>query len=505
MKSPRLQGVAVDRSFTTKWQDLRVPIAETARQNAVFRPCQNTRNAPRRPAETGLRALLTDRRGVTAVMFALLMIPLLGIVGVAVDASRGYLVKTRLSKSLDAAALAAGRVALDGDAEAVAQRYFEANFGPGGETVDIGFQLDPSRQFVTLTAQFQERTTFMRLLGQNVMNVNARVRVQRRTTGLELALVMDNTGSMAGAPFQAMETAAYDLVDLIYGDEEEIENLWISVVPYVASVNAGPNRTAWLTPTDRAITNPASFTNQGWRGCVEARAHPLDSDDTPPSAGPFTSYFYASTPGRPQDNEWPPLTWNRGPNLACGSPITSLTPRRADVDAAIDAMSAIARGGTAGNLGLAWGWRTISPRWRGLWGGRTPATHPLDYRTPFMEKVVVILTDGNNQFADEDRASGTPPSDYTAYRRLEPLGVTTLSQGRQILDQRMAGTCTAMKAEGIRIYSIIFGSGPDAAAQRLFRECATTPAMYFLAPNAATLQTTFRAIGGQLANLRIVE
>ena len=44
------------------------------------------------------------------------------------------------------------------------------------------------------------------------------------------------------------------------------------------------------------------------------------------------------------------------------------------------------RGGTTGNLGLVWGWRTISPNWRGPWGD---ADLPLDYKHRLMEKVVV--------------------------------------------------------------------------------------------------------------------
>jgi hypothetical protein len=62
-----------------------------------------------------------------------------------------------------------------------------------------------------------------------------------------------------------------------------------------------------------------------------------------------------------------------------------------------------------------------------------------------------------------------------------------------------------MKAEGIRIYSIIFGGSPDATARTLFTNCATTPSMYYYAPNNAELAKAFRAIGGQLANLLIVE
>ena len=249
-----------------------------------------------------------------------------------------------------------------------------------------------------------------------------------------------------------------------------------------------------------------------------ARANPADEGDAVPSAD-FTSFFYPATT-RTQDNNWPPMVDSiadqnlgsssdrnkaRGPNLGCGSPITPLTASKTEINAAIAAMGPVHRGGTTGNLGLTWGWRTLSPAWRGLWGGSTPADKPLDYGTDFMEKTVVILTDGNNQFHDQDTGSGTPKSDFTSYGRIEEMGVSTTGAGRTILDERMARTCTAMKSEGIRIYSIIFGASPDAAARTLFRNCATQPSMYFYAPDNSTLAAAFKAIGGELANLRIVE
>ena len=59
----------------------------------------------------------------------------------------------------------------------------------------------------------------------------------------------------------------------------------------------------------------------------------------------------------------------------------------------------------------------------------------------------------------------------------------------------------------VRIYSIIFNSGtpPSTTTCDLYQACATTPAMYYYAPDNASLRAAFKAIGGQLANLRIVE
>ncbi len=453
-----------------------------------------------------------DSSGAVAMIFALALLPIFGAVGLAADSSLGYLMKSRMSKSLDAAGLAAGRVALNDSAELVARQYFDSNFQDGelATVTDFRFELDDSRQFVTLSVEAEAPTIFMRIFGRDTMTVTARTVIRRMTTGMELALVMDNTGSMYGSKFDAMQAAAYDLVSMIYGDDTELDNFWISLVPYTATVNIGAARTGWLDPNDRVNIAPGDFSTPGWKGCVMARANPFDETDATPATALFTSFFYELT-AEAGDNQWPPLKLDledrnngRGPNLGCGPEITPLTPSRATIEAAIGNMGPWHRGGTTGNLGLSWGWRTISPTWRGLWGGETPATHPLDYDTPFMEKVVVILTDGHNQFYDH-YSGGGPASDFTAYGRVENLGVVTTAQGRPILDARLASTCAQMKAEGIRVYSITFGTTPDSSDQALYRACATTPAMYYHAPTNAQLAQAFRAIGGELANLRIVE
>ena len=163
-----------------------------------------------------------------------------------------------MGKALDTAGLAAGRVALDANAEEVAQQFFDANFGTSNATSPWSRWSSSSTtpiRFVTLSTRATTPTLFMRVFGHDTMTVSARSVIQRETTGMELALVMDNTGSMwnsdtktniAGTPFEAMRDAALDLVDIIYGDEDELENVWVSLVPFVAAVNIGPSRTGWL-------------------------------------------------------------------------------------------------------------------------------------------------------------------------------------------------------------------------------------------------------------------
>jgi len=69
----------------------------------------------------------------------------------------------------------------------------------------------------------------------------------------------------------------------------------------------------------------------------------------------------------------------------------------------------------------------------------------------------------------------------------------------------MTEICTAMKVQKIKIYTIIFGGAPNATTRALYEGCASSPSMYYYAPTNDLLADAFTAIGGQLANLLIIE
>jgi hypothetical protein len=258
-----------------------------------------------------------------------------------------------------------------------------------------------------------------------------------------------------------------------------------------------------------------------------------DFTDATPAQAPFTPFLYPSTSGKypvTGDNDWTPgKTTERkqhklpantavGPNLGCPNlPILPLTASRATVLAAINQMVANYRGGTFINLGLQAGWWTLSPKWRGWWGS---PTLPLDYNTPYMRKVIVLMTDGNNEWYDwPDGAPGVGPkpwkndgdTDYTAYGRLKQnlmnLPNNTQANATANLNARMSQMCGIIKQNGIEIYTVLFNhdGGGSAATQTLFQSCASAPDHYFLTPTQAQLRNAFTEIGSQLANLRLVQ
>ena len=476
-----------------------------------------TRFARRLIGSSRFARLASATRGSITTMLAVSAVPLIAAVGLGTDAGLAFMVKAKMQHSLDAAGLAAGRVIFSENVEADAQAFFDANFPAhylDATVTDFTVTMDAGKEFMTLTAEASSPTRFMNIFGFEDMTVASRAVIHRENRGMELALVMDNTGSMrSGGKITAMKDAAHLLVDIIYGEETSLPDVWISLVPYTATVNIGTQHGDWLAAGDGVHDVTSPFEPTEWRGCVEARAAPLDQDDTPPGDAPFTSYFYAAE----VDNEWAPVNESNGaqnngtgPNLGCGPAITPLVSERATVDAAITEMLPWHRGGTTSNLGLVWGWRALSPRWRGLWDGADPNVLPLAYDEPLIDKVVVILTDGQNQFFDfkghgPDNGVGPGGSDYTVYGRLADFGFATLGDAREEIDLRFAAICTAMKAEGIEIFAITFGSTPNAGTQELYRTCASVPANYFHSPDNATLEDAFRSIGQVLSNLRIAE
>lgn len=461
---------------------------------------------------TRLRDLLPDRRGNVTIMLAITIAPLLAFVGVATDGVLAIMAQSRLQAATDSAALAAGKIMFSQGVEREARRILEANFAPGFlDTMlsPVEISIDETRQRLALSAEASLPTRVMRLFGKEELTIAARTVVRRAHRASEIVLVMDNTGSMDyDGKMPAMKSAALQLVDNLYGDNETKRDLLVGVVPYVATVNIGSGRSNWLAPSDRVLTDPGSFAPSSWKGCVMARSDGHDQDDATPMQAPFTSYYYASA----RDNAWPwvdetqaAMNNGRGPNLGCGPEILPLVAEKSRVKAAIEGMAPWHRGGTLGSLGLAWGWRVISPNWRGLWD-ETPAAHPVDYGNEATDKIVVMLTDGENQLFDwPEDGVGPGGSDFSAYGRLHDFGYTTLAAARAEVDRRMETTCGRMKEEGIVLYTITFGPEPGSSTQSLYRRCASAPGNYFHAPTNAALAGAFEEIGGRLSQLRIVQ
>jgi len=480
---------------------------------------KKTPNTSRPPLSRRLRRMLANRSGGALMMLAGSMVPAVGFTGLAVDGFIAYLVDDRLQGAVDAAALSTGAVMEGGGQDVEARQIVRANFPPGfmGASLDaVNVSYSPDFSRVTLEATATAPTYFSKILGRDSVTVDARAVVERTIPAAEIVLVMDNTGSMrSGGKISAMKQAALDLITIIKPEGSTNEDVNIGLVPYAATVNIGPQRQDWLHAGDRVHVSPIDFGTTTWKGCVEARKLGQDQTDAVPSAAPFQSFYY----GPDVDNLWwPPGTIDerniaqnngRGPNLGCGPAVTFLTHERDEIVAGIDEMQPWHRGGTLGNLGLVWGWRMLSPDWRGLWDNDPASLMPVDYDDPAIEKIAIVMTDGQNQLYDwpNHGPTGLGPygSDYSAYSRLNIFGYPSLNAARREVDLRFGRVCAEMKQRGITLYTMTFGGTPDGDTQALYRDCASNSDNYFHAPSNEDLIAAFHAIGRRLVTQRLVE
>jgi hypothetical protein len=468
----------------------------------------------------GFRSVTRSEDGSLLPAVAASMMMLTGATGIAIDGARMFYVKDVLQKSLDSAGLAAGHAMELTDMEGDAQEFFNANIASvenwlSSSAMTATFTND--NKTITLTGTATISASFTALFGYDQITLSATTEVSRETRGMELVLVIDNTGSMYwSGKIDAAKLAAAQLVETVYGPQDTSSNLWVGVVPYVAHVNVGSQHESWLTTAGQAKIDAGDYAPTTWKGCVFARSGGADQTDATPTTSPIDpwywddelNYYYYYAPNNWIDGygnrsvyEANSRSYAKGPNRGCGQEILPLVESKATVLASIDEMAPWSFGGTASPVGLVWGWRVLSEKWQGLWGGDTPAELPLANNTPFMDKVIVILTDGKNEFIS--RISQLGGSDYTAYGTISQWGYGSITAARDELDTRFDTICQNIKDDNIIIYGITFGSTPDTATRTAFENCASNPAFYFHAPSNDELQNVFDAIGRQLSNLRL--
>jgi Flp pilus assembly protein TadG len=186
-----------------------------------------------------LKRFADDKKGSVAVIFALTLLPVLGMAGVAIDYSAASGTRAQMAQAADAAALAAARAPVTTLAERqkIAQDVFNANMG--GKKVDgLSIKVKEIPSGIRVDATGAMKTQFVGMMGFDKVNVGVFSEVARGEGFVEVALVLDNTGSMKN-DMDALRKASTNFVNTIFAGGSAADSLRVSVVPYVAAVNPG--------------------------------------------------------------------------------------------------------------------------------------------------------------------------------------------------------------------------------------------------------------------------
>src|SRR5947199_799545 len=151
-----------------------------------------------------LSRFLRAREGNVATMFAFAIIPVIGLTGAAVDYSRAASARTGMQAAIDATALAMAKLAptlTQSELQQKSTAYFNAMFTrPEAKNLVITpTYTTAGGSQVTISVSGSVDTTFTRILGINTVPVRSTSIVKWGNQRLRVALVLDNTGSMANA------------------------------------------------------------------------------------------------------------------------------------------------------------------------------------------------------------------------------------------------------------------------------------------------------------------
>lgn len=203
------------------------------------------------------RSFRRDQGGNVAMMWALMGAVLVGLIGITVDFTRAQALRNQMQNAADGAALVAERSSNRPLAErtAAARAFFDAEMGgatPTGLTFSV-VQLQTGGHQVAVRMPMP--LSLARVISPEDWNIAVEAVAEANASPpIEVALVLDNTGSMA-ADMGALRTAAADLADdLLSLDGDTVR---VALVPFVAQVNIGNGATqmAWMDTTGVAPMN----------------------------------------------------------------------------------------------------------------------------------------------------------------------------------------------------------------------------------------------------------
>jgi Flp pilus assembly protein TadG len=420
-----------------------------------------------KPAVALLRRLVFNRKGNVSAIVALSLPALMLVLGGSIDAGVAYNARSKLQSAADAAVLAAASSGSTDFAflSDLADQYFQANSADQTNINGLSGQLSESGDGLRYSVSGQVETAFLKMIGKTEIDLEISAQANRETTGAEIVMVLDTTGSMGfGSSWPDAKSAMHQMLQSL--DDLSLGNdFFATLVPMADRINVGTDKTAWMS------VDPAPA---DWEGCFEPREEshpgfPYALSDQPPSLLPFVPTAEGYHISGLADRSF----------FTCPAEILGPTDDVASIQSAVESLAL--RGTGRFDSGMAWAWRLLSPQWQGHW---SVEGYPSEYGE--RRKVVVLITDK-----------------YTVAYDYEVGGSDGISfgynQGSQWGFEHLAHVCDQMKTAGIEIHAVYVNGNTHGVSY--MEQCATDESHYHEVTNIATLQTTLGKIASDLVRV----
>lgn len=357
---------------------------------------------PKAGVRSRIAAFRRDEEGSMIIMTLFIFMFMMVMAGLGIDTMRHEMERARLQATLDSAVLAGAKAPFGEDPEVIVKDYFAKAdmtkyLNPFKEG-DVSNKLNSSK--VAATASMTMDTYLMKLSGVKSLSATAAATAETRIPKLEVALVLDVSGSMNDdGKIVELRKEAKNFVTTILnsGDPGAIA---VSVVPFSTSV----------TPTDEIFEALSIDEKHNYSNCLvfddadynstalvtqEAASEAAENDIT---VVPLRQDLYSSRYGSYENLN---SSW-RSCFTENAYRIMPFSISETDLHTRIDALEAA--GNTTGDMGIKWGAALLDPSFRDVTddlidAGKMPASMaatPVDYTEGDTIKVIVMMGDGEN-------------------------------------------------------------------------------------------------------------
>src|SRR5262249_43874455 len=147
------------------------------------------------------------------------------------------------------------------------------------QNVQITTSYSASASTLTINGTAQMRTDILGIAGFNQLTITGSSTASWGTVKLQVALVLDNTGSMNDAgKISALKTASHQLLTQLQNAAKNPSDVQVAIIPFNTDVNVGTTNDnapwlKWSYSTSPSGTSGSTITisKTGWSGCVTDR------------------------------------------------------------------------------------------------------------------------------------------------------------------------------------------------------------------------------------------
>ncbi|MCA8900885.1 MAG: hypothetical protein KDA53_06500 [Hyphomonas sp.] len=438
-----------------------------------------------------------DREGNLTIIIALSLVPILALVGMAIDLQATNTSRSFVQYALDNAVIAGSKEMQVGksqeEIEAYIKEFVEASIAAKGMMTscsDVKVNFSKGSQDINASISCSQPTTLTALIGHEHLDFTVSTGTTYGIGKVDVAMVFDVSGSMEwDNKMDALKAAAKDAVDVLLpkdGPSQE-GDVRIAMVAYSSMMNAGeyfedvtnvnPTRIhtgaggRWVQVCTKykkrkckkykSVWQPGASVSTVTNTCLKERIGGEAFSDEDP--GPSAWFVPASVSFNTGKNQWDEETCNDAEPL----------PLTYDVDDLKDYVDDLEpEGGTAGHIGLAWGWYMIAPKWHTVWPS---GSDPLSYDEPDSAKAIIMMTDGEFN--------------------------TWYNHGQGNSFEQAQEFCDNIRDEGVKIYTVAFDA--PKAGREILAYCASGTEFAFEADNAEDLADAYKSIAQSISDLRI--